>query len=77
MTANRRQSPRKTAAPVTLAHVERAARGMTLAEAGRQVTKAGGKIDLEGGRLVVPCSPARRELSGGCPDAASHGRDGH
>jgi hypothetical protein len=44
---------RKTAAPVTFGHLESAARGVTLAEAARRIVNAGGRVEVEGGRLVV------------------------
>jgi hypothetical protein len=44
---------RKSARPVTFAHVEPSTHGVTLAEAARRIANAGGRVEVEGGRLVV------------------------
>ena len=44
---------RKDAAPVTFGQVEPTARGLTLAEAGRRIADAGGKVEAKDGRLLV------------------------
>jgi hypothetical protein len=51
-----RRELRKLAVPITLGHYESAAR-MTLAEAGRRVLAAGGKLEVRNGHLVVSLPP--------------------
>jgi hypothetical protein len=60
---------RKTAVPVTLGHLDLSAR-MTLAEAGRRVIDAGGKVEVRGGRLVVSLRPGSIRGPGGVVAAA-------